>query len=254
MQIKVLGCSGGVGPDLRTTSLLVDEQVLIDAGTGVCDMDLAEMSRITDIFITHTHLDHIAGLAFIADNLFDLIDRPVRVHGTAVTLGTLREHFFNWKIWPDFTKLPDEKNPIMTFNEIALGQTRAVNGVSLTAFPAFHTVPCNGYALQGPNGLFAFTGDTYANDELWDALNALPRLDKLMIDVAFTDDDDKLANVSRHFTPAVLARDLPKLKHTPQLLLTHHKPGCEADIVKDCRRALKGRSYLHLKRGDLITV
>lgn len=254
MQIKVLGCSGGVGPDLRTTSLLVDEQVLIDAGTGVCDLDLAEMSRITDIFLTHTHLDHIAGLAFMADNLFDLIDRPVKVHGTAVTLATLREHFFNWKIWPDFSKLPDEKNPIMAFHEIATGQPRQVNDFTLTAFPVFHTVPCNGYALQSAQGLFAFTGDTYANDEVWQALNALPRLDKLMIDVAFTDDDDELARVSRHFTPQVLARDLPKLKHAPQLLLTHHKPGCEADIVKDCRRALKGRNYLHLKRGDVIVI
>jgi len=254
MRIKVLGCSGGVGPGLRTTSLLVDEDLLIDAGTGVGDLSLAQMRRIGDVFITHSHLDHVCGLAFMADNLFDLIDRPLRVHATAETLGIIKEHLFNWKIWPDFSKLPDESKPLVTWHEVKIGETEKVGRRSLTAFKVLHTVPAVGYALEGPNGTFVFTGDTYANDDLMNALNALPRLDKLMIDVAFTDEDDELARVSRHFTPSVLGRELERLKHRPQLLLTHHKPGCEAIIEKQCRQALSGREYLHLHRGDIISV
>ena len=60
MQIRILGCSGGVSANLRTTSLLVDGDVLIDAGTGVGDLSLEEMSRIQHVFLTHSHLDHIA--------------------------------------------------------------------------------------------------------------------------------------------------------------------------------------------------
>src|SRR5205085_8090338 len=86
MRIKVLGCSGGVGPGLRTTSLLIDDEILIDAGTGVGELSLAQMRRIGNIFLTHSHLDHVCGLAFMADNLFDLIDRPVQVHATPETL------------------------------------------------------------------------------------------------------------------------------------------------------------------------
>jgi ribonuclease BN (tRNA processing enzyme) len=254
MRIKVLGCSGGVGPGLRTTSLLVNDEVLIDAGTGVCDLSLAQMQRIGDVFLTHSHLDHICGLAFMADNLFDLVDRPVRVHATAETLGTIRDHLFNWKLWPDFSKLPDEKNPLVTFHEVTVGTANKVNGHTLTAFRVLHTVPGVGYALEGPEGTFAFTGDTSPNDDLWAALNGLKRLDKLMIEVAFSNDDDELAKVSHHFTPAVLGSELKKLKHKPRLYLTHHKPGCEADIEKECRVALAGHDYKHLQRGDVISL
>lgn len=254
MRIKVLGCSGGVGPGLRTTSLLVNDELLIDAGTGVCDLSLAQMRRIGDVFITHSHLDHVCGLAFMADNLFDLIDRPMRVHATAETLATLREHLFNWKLWPDFSKLPDEQHPLLTWHEVRTGEPNRVNGHTLTAFPVLHTVPGVGYALEGKEGTFAFSGDTYATDDLWNALNALPRLDKLMIEIAFTNDDDELAKVSRHFTPALLGSELKKLKHRPKLYLTHHKPGCEADIEKETRVALQGHDYHHLRRGDVISL
>jgi ribonuclease BN (tRNA processing enzyme) len=254
MRIKVLGCSGGVGPGLRTTSLLVNDELLIDAGTGVCDLSLAQMRRIGDVFITHSHLDHVCGLAFMADNLFDLIDRPMRIHATAETLTTLREHLFNWKLWPDFSKLPDEKNPLITWHEVVPGAPDKVDGYTLTAFRVLHTVPGVGYALQGGEGTFAFSGDTYATDDLWSALNALPRLDKLMIEVAFADDDEELARVSRHFTPRLLGAELQKLKHKPKLYLTHHKPGEEADIEKQTRVALAGRDYHHLRRGDVISL
>lgn len=254
MRIKVLGCSGGVGPGLRTTSLLVDDTILIDAGTGTGDLSLEQMRRITDAFITHSHLDHVCGLAFMADNLFDLIDRPLRVHATAETLDALRTHLFNWTLWPDFSKLPNEKNPLLSWHEVRLGEPNRLNGHTLTAFKVLHTVPAVGYALQGEQGTFAFSGDTYATDDLWNALNALPRVDKLMIDVAFTDAEDELARISRHFTPALLGVELRKLRHKPQLLLTHHKPGCEPMIEKECRAALAGYEYHHLHRGDVITL
>lgn len=253
MRIKVLGCSGGVGPGLRTTSLLVDDEILIDAGTGVGDLSLAQQRRIARIFLSHSHLDHVCGMAFMADNLFDLIEQPIEVNATSETIGILREHLFNWKIWPDFSKLPDEKNPLIRFNEIDAGQRIDLGGGrSLIAFDVLHTVPAVGYAVSSPQGTFAFSGDTYAAPELWDALNRLERLDKLMIEIAFTDEDADLGRASRHFTPKLLGDELKKLKHKPELLLTHHKPGCEQIIEKQCRTALKGWQYHHLQRGDII--
>lgn len=253
MRIKVLGCSGGVGPGLRTTSILVDDEILIDAGTGVGDLSLAQQRRISHIFLTHSHLDHVCGMAFMADNLFDLIERPIEVHATAETLQTIRDHLFNWKIWPDFSKLPNEENPLIRFREIAPGQAVDLGkDRRLAAFEVLHTVPAVGYALQAPAASFAFSGDTYATERLWNALNALPKLDKLMIEIAFTDEDAELGQTSRHFTPTLLGEELKKLRHRPELFLTHHKPGCEQTIEKQCRVALKGWKYHHLQRGDLI--
>ena len=54
MRLRVLGCSGGIGGrHLRTTSFLVDGDVLIDAGSGVGDLSLAELTHIDHVLVTH---------------------------------------------------------------------------------------------------------------------------------------------------------------------------------------------------------
>lgn len=253
MRIKVLGCSGGVGPGLRTTSLLIDDKILIDAGTGVGDLSLAQMREIGHIFLTHSHLDHTCGLAFMADNLFDLIDRPLEVMARAETLDAVRRHLFNWIIWPDFSKLPTPENPLVRFNEVIPGQRYPLGSdCTLTPFDVLHTVPAVGYALETASGTFAFSGDTYATDKLWNFLNALPRLDLLMIEIAFPDEQAALGRTSGHFTPTLLAQELLKLNHRPRLLLTHAKPGAEAIIEGECRDVLRHWTHRLLKRDDII--
>lgn len=255
MRIKVLGCSGGVGPDLRTTSLLVDEEILIDAGTGVGDLSLAEMRRIERVYLTHAHLDHVCGLAFMADNLFGEVQHPIRVMASADTLRTIRTHLFNWQLWPDFSELPSAEAPLVTFRELARGVPESLGGDrTLEAFEVLHTVPAVGYALRSPTGVFAFSGDTGACDAMWSYLNALPRLDWLMIDIAFPDEQADLGVLARHYTPAALGRDLRKLHHRPELLLTHNKPGCEDLIDRQCHAAMQGWNFRRLVRGDVIVV
>lgn len=252
MRIKVLGCSGGVGPGLRTTSLLLDDEVLIDAGTGVGDLALSQMRRIRHVVLSHSHLDHVCGLAFMADNLFDLIDSPIEVHAAGQTLGAIREHIFNWKIWPDFSLLPTPESPLLRWRELPIGESLDLGGGrKLHSFEVRHTVPAVGIAVQTPTGTFAFSGDTWACDSLWDALNALPRLDLLMIEIAFPDEQVELGAASKHFTPSLLASELKKLRHRPQLLLTHHKPGTEALIERQCEAVLAGWNYHHLESGEI---
>lgn len=252
MRIKILGCSGGVGPGLRTTSLLIDDELLIDAGTGVGDLALSQMRRIQHVVLTHAHLDHVCGLAFMADNLFDLIDEPIAVHASEPTLKAVQEHIFNWTIWPDFSKLPTPENPLIRWQQMATNTRLDIGGGrTVHSFEVLHTVPAVGLAVECKTGTFAFSGDTYATDKLWDALNALTRLDMLMIEIAFPDEQDELAAVSKHFTPALLGRELAKLKHRPQLLLTHHKPGTEGLIQKQCSESLAGWDYHHLEAGEI---
>lgn len=255
MRIEVLGCSGGVGPDLRTTSLLVDDQLLIDAGSGVGDLSQGRMARISQVFLTHSHLDHICGLPFMADNLAGMQRTPVDVYAIPATLDALRKHVFNWVIWPDFTELPNKQNPVLQFKELNIGSAvETLTHLRVSAFPVSHTVPAVGYSLAGENGTFAFSGDTAVSDSLWKHLNALPRLNSLMIEVTYPDEELDLAVTAGHFTPSLLAEQLGKLRHHPRLLLTHHKPGAEVRIQAQCRTALEGWDCQFLKRGDVLFV
>jgi Cft2 family RNA processing exonuclease len=250
MRIEVLGCSGGVGPGLRTTTLRLGETALLDAGTGVGDLTLPDMKALRDVFLSHSHLDHVAGLAFLADNIHDTADQPLRVHALPQTLQALREHLFNWQIWPDFTCLPSVERPALSFHP--LEREIRIDDAWVSPVPAFHTVPATGYCIRTEGRRLVFTGDTYAHPPLWAALNEMPTLDHLIIEVAFGDEDAPLGCVSRHFTPALLGRELRQLHHSPRVWLTHHKPGREADIERECRQALADWDYSHLHRGDII--
>lgn len=237
MHIRVLGCSGSIAAGSRTTSFLVDETVLIDAGTGVGDLTLDEMARIDHVFITHSHLDHVLAIALLADSVTRTRRAhrrpPIQVHALRETLDALRTHVFNGIIWPDFTRLPEPAAPVLALVPIALGERIPAGGLSVEALPASHTVPALGYAVseaaRPDKGAWVFTGDTGPNPELWQRLASM-KVHSLVIETAFRDDEQLLADISQHLCPTRLRGELEQL-HTPtDVYITHIKPG-ELDAV-----------------------
>ena len=153
MQIRILGCSGGIGAGLRTTSLLIDNDVLIDCGTGVGDLTLEELAEIRHVFLTHGHLDHIAFIPLLVDSIFDeLVGNPITIHLQTETLEMLRQNIFNWQIWPDFAKLPNEDNAVINYEIIAPEQVIELDGRLFEAIPVTHTQPAVGYRVKSPDG------------------------------------------------------------------------------------------------------
>lgn len=205
--------------------MLVDHDILIDAGTGVGDLSLAELAMIDHVFITHSHLDHIACLPFIVDTVGDMRNRPLVVHGTAATLEIIRTHIFNWAIWPDFTEIPGPESPFLHCETLEAGQPVTLDGRTLTALPANHTVPAVGYHLDSGEGSLVFTGDTTASDDLWKAVNRILNLRYLIIETAFSNREKRLAHMSKHLCPSMLADELLKLQRAPEIFITHLKPG-----------------------------
>lgn len=252
MQIRILGCSGGIGGVLRTTSLLVDDDILIDAGTGVGDLSLAEMARIRHIFLTHSHLDHIAGIPLMVDSIFGQITQPVVVHASAETISALRQHIFNWTIWPDFTRLPSDQRGVMRYEIISPYEERVLNGRHIRMIPVNHIVPAVGYSIEHNGRAAAFTGDTTTNDTLWAALNDCPGLEVLIAECAFPNQEHDLCRKAHHYCPELLAADLAKLKHRPRLYITHLKPGAEEQIERECREQIRGLELRRLFGGDVI--
>jgi len=205
--------------------MLVDNDILIDAGTGVADLSLTELSLIDHIFITHSHLDHIVTIPFIVDSVGGMRAKPLTVYAIPATIEILRNHIFNWIIWPDFTQIPSAEKAFMRFEPIQLGETVMLGKRKFTALPANHAVPAVGYQMDSGKASLVFTGDTTTNDPLWEIVNKIANLKYLIIETAFCNRDRQLAVLSKHLCASMLAEELAKLERSPEIYVTHLKPG-----------------------------
>ena len=225
MQIRVLGCSGSIGGTSRTTAFLLDHDVLIDAGTGVGDLTLEDLSEI----------DHILSIGLLADSVMRTRKNrvPIQVHALPATIEALRSHIFNGVIWPDFTRLPTAESPMLQLVPFEIGQTISLDERRIEVLPAEHTVPAVGFAVHGApvarRGAFIYTGDTGPNPALWTRLHGM-RIGALVIETAFSDEERQLARVSRHLCPSALGQELARLDQPTNVFITHIKPG-EVDAV-----------------------
>lgn len=252
MRIRTLGCSGGIGAGLHTTCFQVDDDILIDAGTGLGNLSLEEMAGIRHIFITHSHLDHIAGLPLMVDSIFGALKQPVVLHAARETIEALRKFVFNWVLWPDFSELPLPGQPVMKFEEMAPGEVLEINGRRIEMIEVNHVVPGVGYRVEAGSRSFAFSGDTMTNDSLWQALNRHAALDVLVVECAFGNQDEALCRKAYHYCPRMLAADLEKLRHRPRIYLTHLKPGAEDRIFEEVRALVPDSDLHRLAGGDII--
>ena len=238
MRVRVLGCSGAIARDCKTTSFLIDQDTLIDAGTGVGDLTREEMLRIEDLFLTHAHLDHIAYLPLMLDTIAaSRVGRPLRVHALPHTLHALHQHVFNDVIWPDFTRLPTPDNPLLTFHELRTGDVRQCKGRTVEALPAVHSIPAVGYAVRGPEPgapWWVFSGDTERNPAFWQRINQMP-VAALVIETAFSNRERELARLAKHLSPEVLADELDQICAASRypIYITHTKPAETETIMRE---------------------
>jgi ribonuclease BN (tRNA processing enzyme) len=242
MKIRVLGCSGAIAKGCRTTSFLIDNDLLVDAGTGVGDLSLDEMLAVENVLLTHAHLDHVAALPLMLDAIAARRTHPVCIHALPGTIEALKTHIFNNVIWPDFSQLPTPQAPFLRFQTIEVGQILRLGGKQIEVLSAVHTVPAVGFAIAAEQAHWVFTGDTGPNPQLWTRLNAM-NVGMLVIETAFSSREEALAEMSRHLSPEVLARELDGIAHDKQypIYITHTKPAETALIMSEIRQ-LENRS------------
>ncbi|MHB9118453.1 MAG: 3',5'-cyclic-nucleotide phosphodiesterase [Burkholderiales bacterium] len=239
MRLKVLGCSGGVAEGRRTSTFLLDDDILVDAGSGVGDLSLEAMAKIEHVFLTHSHLDHTAFLPLLADAALEERPGPLIVHALPETLAALQNCVFNWSLWPDYTVLPSPENPYVRFEPLGVGQEILLGERSIAALPVKHSIPALAYRLDSGSASLVYSGDTTYCPAFWDALNVVPSLEYLLIEVSYLNGGEEKAQRSGHHTPRLLLQGMERLVKKPRLYITHLEPAIEEETMAQVGEMLK---------------
>jgi cAMP phosphodiesterase len=235
MEIRVLGCYGGADSNYRLTSFLVNGSFAVDAGSLSNALTFEEQRQITDVYISHIHMDHIAGLPFLLDNIFGLHDEPLRIHAHGSVLKDLQAHIFNDVCWPDFTALPSRRRPTAEYVEVTPGQTLYIAGLEVIPIPVNHLVSNVGLIVTDNGKSWIYPSDTRETEEIWRRVNALPDPALMFLECSFPNRFQELADESRHLTPDGVAGELAKLDRLVPTRIYHCKPNFIKEIASELK-------------------
>jgi ribonuclease BN (tRNA processing enzyme) len=253
MLLKVLGSSGAEFQGFNLPAFLIDGSLLLDAGTIGSRLSESEQWDIRNILITHSHLDHIKGIPFLADNIIiKNKEHSITIFGIKETLTSLRENLLNDKIWPDFTKISAAIEPVIKLRNISAGRSFSINGYKITAYKVNHTVPAAGYIIKdGKGSSLLYTGDTGPTNEIWKASD---RVNVVIVEVSFPDSMEELALKTGHLTSRLLMGELEKIKDMPdRIYITHPKPQYIKQIRSEIKKMRNGRIEM-LKDGRVYEI
>lgn len=252
MDLRVLGCHGGETSKHRCPAFLVDQVLVLDAGAITGALSLEEQRRIHTVLVTHAHLDHVRDLAMLTDTRTQQGGPPLTVASTPGTIKVLREHFFNDRLWPDFSRIPTPEAPTLLYRELEPGVTTTLGEHTVTPVLVDHTVEACAFVVERGSSALAYTGDTGPTERLWKDLETRDNLKALIIEVAFPNEQAALARVSGHHTPASLEAELRKLpaRHRDvRVMLFHIKPVFQATVERQLSE-LDAPNHTVLNLGD----
>jgi ribonuclease BN (tRNA processing enzyme) len=253
MKIKVLGCSGAEFPGHNPPGFLLDERILFDAGSLTNVLDAKRQAKIEYVFVTHSHLDHVKGIPFLADSIaFGKYWHRVNIFSIPSVIRALKKNLLNGSIWPDFTSIPGLTDSILKLMELKAGQPLKIGNYTITAYRVNHSVPAVGYLVKDRGEKrFFYTGDTGPSDLTWNQLRE-DGIDCLIIEVSFPDRMEEVAIKTGHLTPKLLRGALSTISPR-RVYVTHLKPRYLKETQRELRK-LKLPNLKLLRDGETITI
>jgi ribonuclease BN (tRNA processing enzyme) len=233
MLIRIVGGHGGVAPGHRATSYLVDGKLLIDAGSAALGLLIDEQLMIENILISHPHLDHISDLAYLCDNCFGLKDLPFEVYSSKHVKDAIKAHLMNDIIWPDFSKLPNLKNPTIRFNEITAEKKIVIGGYQILPVPVNHPEDAHGFIISKGKVAVLFTQDTGPTERIWELGHKTEHLKAIFSEVSFPNRLQKIATDSQHHTAHTLKEEIKKMPKDIPLFIGHLKPNFQTQLYQE---------------------
>jgi ribonuclease BN (tRNA processing enzyme) len=231
--------------DQFLSTTLINGTVAIDAGClglwGTPD----DQARVRHVFLTHSHMDHLASLPVFLNQAYDGTGDCVTIHAPAPVLDSLRSDVFNDRLWPDFVRISKAVPPYLKVCEVHPRRPVEVEGLTITAIPVHHAVPTVGYVVRDDHSSVMFPSDTGPTEEIWQHARALPDLKAVFLEVTFPDHMAALAEISCHLTPALFRQEAEKLGLRVPFHAVHIHPRHRTQVVKE----LKALGMDHLEIG-----
>jgi ribonuclease Z len=250
-------------------SILVEagaEVLLFDAGRGSLQrLEQAGVpyARLTSVFLTHLHSDHVVGLPdlWLTGWLVSRRAAPLEVWGPAGTAEMVARLRDAYKFDLHIRVEDDEANPeggrlIATDIEERVVLSR--NGVTVKAFFVDHSPvkPALGYRIDYRGHSVVLSGDTRKSENL---IRHAKSVDVLIHEVAASDKDDLVkSSLSRsilaHHTTATEAAAIFR-EAAPKLAVYSHivlrGVATTDDVLRDTRRTYDGKVIMG---SDLMTI
>jgi cAMP phosphodiesterase len=252
MDLRILGCHGGESPKHQCPAFLLDGRVCLDAGSITKMLSLKEQQRLEMVLVTHAHLDHVRDLAMLADTRAQQGGPPLIIASTPGTIAVLKRHFFNDRLWPDFSKIPSTEKPTVIFQNLKPEIEIELSGFKVRPVLVDHAVEAAAFVVSNGVSALAYSGDTGPTERLWEVLQEQPNLRALIMEVAFPNEQAKLAHDSCHHTPRSLEHELKKLgaaRRDLPILLFHIKPVFQRQVELQLAK-LRTRNTSILNIGD----
>lgn len=250
MKIQVLGGHGGLARGFSTTSYLIDETLLVDAGAVAGALSVEDQCRIDHILISHCHLDHIKDLAFLCDNCFGMRPKPFQVHTHHTVKQIIFDHLLNDVIWPDFSKIPTPEKPTIRIDGIEPEHTFRAGGFEITPVPVNHPLDAMGFVIEKDNTAVLFTLDTAATSRIWEVAAKFKNLKAIFTEVSFPNKLQKVADLSHHHTPQTFLSEMKKMPKEIPIILTHLKPNYREEILGELQATDEKRIRVLEKDGQ----
>jgi ribonuclease BN (tRNA processing enzyme) len=228
----------------------VEGRLAVDAGAVATQVPLEAQTNISDVLLTHSHLDHVRDLPLMLIN-GDRTKEPLRVHSLQETLDAVRSNLFNREMWFEAFTIPI---PLIKAVPVVAGKTYEIAGFRVTGFALRHTVPSTGWLVDDGKSAAFFAGDTDEESCLEPVVAAADgRLKAVFLETSFPNADAEFAKRTGHLTPASLGRAAKALPAGVPLYVTHMKPGFEERITAEVK-ALGNPSLRPVKSGERLKV
>ena len=219
----MLGCAGGKAPGCHLTSFLINEELLLEGGSAASGLAIEEQAQLTGVVVSHAHLDHIAELPYLADNIFGLREDSLKVIGARDVLEQIQKSIFNNAVWPDFCEICHEDTPILDFSAIEEMETRSLSDIRITPYAVDHKGTTFGFIIQDAECALLYTSDTGPTEAIWRGAAEVDNLRAIITEVSFPNKMEELAGMTRHLTPAMLHAEMRKMPPDVPVYIFHIK-------------------------------